>query len=164
MSANDFTTTITTTRTAEEAFSAINNVRGWWSENIEGSTDRSGAEFLYAYKDVHGCKMRIVELVPSRRVKWKVLNNHFSFTNDKSEWVGTHIIFDIAEKEGKTEIRFTHEGLVPAYECFAVCSDAWTSYIQGSLKNLIETGEGKPNTREHDLNAELVEKWGLPKK
>jgi hypothetical protein len=29
------------------------------------------------------------------------------------------------------------------------------------LKNLIETGTGKPNGKEGGLNAELVEKWGL---
>ncbi len=44
------------------------------------------------------------------------------------------------------------------------CNDAWTSYIQGSLHSLITTGKGKPNPKEGGLNAELVEKWGLPKK
>lgn len=164
MSTPDFTTKITVRQSPQEAFNAINNVRGWWSENINGDTDRLNAEFLYAYKDVHVCKIRIEEFGTGRKVVWRVLNNHFNFTKDKSEWVNTRIIFEIAEKDGQTEIRFTHEGLVPAYECYDVCFDAWTSYIQGSLKNLITTGEGKPNTKEHDLNAELVEKWGLPNK
>lgn len=164
MTTTDFTTTFVTAHSPEQVFHAVNNVRGWWSENIEGHTDRAGAEFLYGYKDVHVCKMKITEFVPDEKVVWQVLNNHFSFTKDKTEWVGTRIIFSIAEKNGQTELRFTHEGLTPAYECYEVCHDAWTSYIQGSLKNLIETGEGKPNTKENDLNAELVEKWGLPNK
>jgi hypothetical protein len=36
---------------------------------------------------------------------------------------------------------FTHVGLKPAGECYDTCSDAWTSLIQGSLKQLIETGK-----------------------
>jgi len=83
---------------------------------------------------------------------------------DKSEWVGTKIIFEKSKKDDKTQLRFTHEGLVPEYECYQICYDGWTSYIQGSLKNLITTGKGKPNTKEEGLNTELIEKWNLLKK
>jgi len=164
MKNQDFTTTIVVDQSPKDVFNAINNVRGWWSENIEGSTDRPDAEFLYHYKDVHMSKMKLEEFIPGKKVVWRVLNNYFNFTQDKNEWVNTRIIFEIAEKDGKTQLRFTHEGLVPQYECYNVCFDAWTGYIQGSLKNLITTGKGKPNTKEDDLNAELVEKWGLPNK
>jgi hypothetical protein len=164
MKNQNFTTGILVDQTAKEVFNAINNVRGWWSENINGNTDKLNAEFLYNYKDVHICKMKIVEFVPNKKVVWHVLNNHFNFTEDKSEWVNTKVIFEISEKDGKTQLQFTHEGLVPQYECYQVCNDAWTSYIQGSLKNLITSGKGKPNTKENDLNAELIEKWGLPVK
>ena len=55
--------------------------------------------------------------------------------------LGTTITFDIARKGDRTEVVFTHVGLKPAVECFDTCSDAWTSLIQGSLKELIETGK-----------------------
>jgi len=164
MTTSDFTTTILVDQPPGEVFNAINNVRGWWSESVEGVTDKLNGEFLYYYKDVHISKMRIVELVPDKRVVWLVLENHFNFTKDKTEWNGTKIIFELAEKDGKTALRFTHQGLVPAYECYNVCHDAWTSYIQGSLKDLITTGKGKPNAKEGGLNAELIEKWQLPVK
>lgn len=164
MENQDFTTTILVDQSPQEVFNAINNVCGWWSENIEGSTNKLNDRFLYHYKDVHISKMEIVEFIPGKKVVWRVLDNHFNFTTDKSEWIGTKIIFEIAEKDGKTQLHFIHEGLVPQYECYQVCFDAWTSYIQGSLKNLITTGKGNPNTKEEDLNAELIEKWGLPKK
>ena len=86
------------------------------------------------------------------------------FTKDKTEWINTKLIFELSSEGNKTNIVFTHEGLVPEYECYNVCKDAWTSYIQGSLKNYIEIGKGKPNGKEGGLNAELVEKWGLPNK
>lgn len=164
MQNQDFTTTILVDQSPKEVFDAINNVRGWWSEQIEGGTSKLNDEFIYQYKDVHVCKMKLEEVIPNKKVVWHVLNNHFNFIKDKSEWIGTKIIFEIAEQDGKTEFRFTHEGLVPQYECYQVCFDAWTSYIQGSLKNLINTGKGQPNTKEEGLNTELIEKWGLPKK
>jgi len=145
MATKDFTTTILVDNTPEEVFNAINNVRGWWSEEIEGSTDTLNSEFDYHYEDVHRCKIRIIELVPNKKIVWSVLDNYFKFTKDKSEWKGTKIIFDIAKKDNKTEMRFTHEGLVPAYECYEICRDAWTGYIQKSLRNLITAGKGQPN-------------------
>lgn len=164
MESNDFTTSIVVGQTPEEVFNSINHVRGWWSEQIEGQTTKQNDEFTYQYKDVHLSKMKLEEVIPNKKVVWRVLNNHFNFTKDKSEWIGTRIVFELAEKNGKTELRFTHEGLVPEYECYHVCFDAWTSYIQGSLKNLIITGKGQPNTKEDGLNTELIEKWNLPKK
>ncbi|WP_284652959.1 SRPBCC domain-containing protein [Flavobacterium terrisoli] len=164
MKNQNYTTTIVVEQSPGEVFNAINNVRGWWSENIKGSTDMLNAEFLYNYKDVHICKMKIIEFIPNQTVVWHVLENHFNFTNDKTEWKDDKILFEISEVNGKTQLQFTHVGLTPEYECFDVCNDAWTSYIHGSLQNLITKGKGNPNSKEEDLNQELIEKWNLPVK
>src|SRR6478609_2483450 len=145
MTAPDFSTTILVDQTPTAAFNAINNPRGWWSEEIEGSTNKLNDEFKYHFEDVHRCQIKLVEVVPDKKVVWLVLDNYFKFTKDKSEWKGTKIIFDIAEKDNKTQLQFTHQGLVPAYECFEICRDAWTGYIQKSLRNLITAGKGQPN-------------------
>jgi hypothetical protein len=156
MSDGNFTAAISVDQTPEEAFNAINNVRGWWSENIEGSTDDLGAEFSYRYQDAHFCKIKITELVPGKRIAWHVLDNRFNFTKDKNEWKGTDIIFEISKRGNKTEVRFTHRGLVPEYECFSVCSNAWGSYINGSLRSLIATGRGYPNQKEKNTDKASV--------
>ncbi|WP_133475871.1 SRPBCC domain-containing protein [Sediminibacterium goheungense] len=164
MHTNYYTSTILVNETATVAFTAIKNFRAWWSEEIQGTTDKLGETFFYHYKDVHLCKLQLIEMKPDAKLVYLVLDNQFSFTKDKTEWVNTRLIFDIISEDGKTKIIFTHEGLVPEYECYPVCNDAWTSYIQGSLHALITTGKGRPNAKEGGLNEELVKKWGLPDK
>src|SRR5712692_7140425 len=85
MNNQNFTTTFTVNQTPEEAFAAINNVRGWWSGEIEGSTDKPGDEFTYRYKDVHYSKQKITELIPGNKVVWLVLDGYLNFVEDKSE-------------------------------------------------------------------------------
>jgi len=148
MNDQGFTTTFTVDQTPEEAFAAINDVRGWWSGNIDGSTDKLGDEFTYRYEDLHRSRQRITELIPGEKVVWRVLDGYLKFTEDATEWTGTDIIFEISRKGDKTQIRFTHRGLVPELECFDVCSNAWGSYIHGSLRSLITRGEGQPNQKE----------------
>ncbi|MCW3106522.1 MAG: Activator of Hsp90 ATPase 1 family protein [Segetibacter sp.] len=156
MSKADFTTTLAVDQTPEEVFNAINTVRGWWSEEIEGSTDKLNDEFNYHYKDVHISKMKLIELIPNKKVVWLVLDNHFNFIKDNSEWKGNKIIFEITEKGNKTQLQFTQLGLVPEYECYEICKDAWTNYIQNSLRNLITTGKGQPNAKESEFNDQLL--------
>ncbi len=147
MTTPDFSTTIVVDQTSEEAFRAITNVRGWWSEEIEGNTEKTHDEFWYHYEDVHRSHMKLTEVIPDKKVVWQVVENYFKFTEDKAEWTGTQIIFDISETGSKTEVRFTHKGLVPAYECYEICRGAWTHYIENSLYALITTGQGKPNAK-----------------
>ncbi len=146
MSDQSFTTTFSVDQTPHEAFEAINNVRGWWSAEVEGDTDKLGGEFDYHYEDLHRCKIRVTELVPDQKVSWLVVDNFFSFTEDKTEWKDTTISFEISEKDGKTQVHFTHHGLVPEYECYNACSEGWGNYINGSLRNMIVAGAGKPNS------------------
>lgn len=148
MATQNFTTSFTVDRSPEEVFNAVNNVRGWWSGNIDGSTDTLGAEFVYSYKDLHRSRQRITELVPGKKVVWRVLDAYLQFVDDKNEWNGTDIVFEITERGDKTELRFTHVGLAPVVECYTMCSRAWGSYINQSLRALILSAEGQPNARE----------------
>ena len=61
MNDQDFTTRFSVDQTPEEAFAAINNPRGWWSEEIEGNTNQLASEFTYRYKDAHRCRIKITE-------------------------------------------------------------------------------------------------------
>lgn len=140
--------TFTVEQTPEQAFAAITDVRGWWSGTITGPTDVLGATFSYTVPDIHWSEFRITELVPGRRVAWLVTDSFLSFPADKEEWTGTTVVFDITERDGRTEVRFTHEGLRPQDECYDVCSRAWGEYVNGSLRDLIVAGTGRPNSFE----------------
>ena len=164
MENKNYTSRIIVDKDVLTTFNAIENLRAWWSEEIRGNTDKLGETFFYHYKDVHLCKLKLIEQIPNKKLVYLITDNKFNFTKDKSEWINTKLIFDIVKVGEQTKVTFIHDGLTPKYECYEVCNDAWTSYIQGSLKNLIETGTGKPNGKEGGLNAELVEKWGLPNK
>jgi len=148
MNTQDFSTTFLVDQTPKEAFEAIINVRGWWSEEIEGNTEFLQDEFTYHYKDVHYCHLILTEVVPYKKVEWSVKYNYFNFTRDSSEWTGTKVTFEISEEDNKTRLRFTHHGLVPGFECYDICFNGWSNYIHGSLCSLITTGKGQPNKKE----------------
>ena len=147
MTTPDFNTTFSVDQTPGEVFNAVNNVRGWWSERIEGGTDKLNDEFTYQRKEVHKCTMKLIEVIPDKKVVWMVLDNYFSFTKDMTEWTGTKIEFEISKKGNKTQVQFTHRGLIPAYECYDICFEAWSGYINNSLRSLITTGKGQPNPK-----------------
>jgi hypothetical protein len=141
MNSQNYSTTYAVDRTPEEVFAAINNVRAWWIGEIEGRTDALNEEFTYRHEDVHYSKQKITEFIPAKKVVWTVIDAQLNFVDDKNEWTGTEIVFDIAKNGDKTTVRFTHQGLVPAFECFDACSNAWGFYINDSLWNLINADQ-----------------------
>ena len=142
MTTTDFTTTILVDQSPKEVFNAINNVRGWWQGEIEGNTDKLNEEFTYRVEGIHFSKQKLVEVIPNRKVVWLITDSKLDFIEDKTEWTGTKIIFEISEVKNKTQLRFTHEGLAPEVECYDACSNAWGALIQKSLFSLITTGKG----------------------
>jgi hypothetical protein len=139
MSNQNYTTTFLVDQTPEAVFAAINHVRDWWSGEIEGQTDQLGAEFTYQSGDVHRSTQKITEWVPGQKIVWHVVDSHLNFVNDKTEWTGTDIIFEISRQGDQTELRFTHVGLAPVLACYGDCSDAWHFYIDDRLQHLITT-------------------------
>ncbi len=144
MTTTNFTTSIIVDQSPDEAFNAINKVSAWWQGEVVGNTNQLNDEFTYRMNEIHYSKQRIVEFIPNQKVVWLVTDsklNPLKFT-DESEWTGTKIIFEITQINNKTEVRFTHLGLVSAFECYGDCSWAWEALIQESLLSLITTGKG----------------------
>jgi hypothetical protein len=143
METTNFATTIVVDNTVKEVFNAINNVRGWWQGEIEGNTEKLNDVFSYRMKEIHYSKQQLVELIPYEKIVWIVTDSKLSSFKDESEWTGTKIIFEITEVNNKTQVRFTHIGLVPTFECYGDCSWAWGQLIEDSLYSFVTTGKGK---------------------
>lgn len=143
MEKQDFTTTIVVDQSPEQVFNAVNNPKAWWSGAIEGNAEKLNDEFSYRYEDFHLSKQRVVEMLPDQKVVWLVTESQINYAEDKREWAGTKISFEISEQNNKTQLRFTHLGLVPEIECFNSCSNAWSQLIQQSLLRLITTGKSE---------------------
>ncbi|MFI7679037.1 SRPBCC domain-containing protein [Actinophytocola sp. NPDC049390] len=151
------TATMTVDQAPDEVVQAITNVRGWWSENLIGDTAAPHDEFVFtddsehpgeAAQDKKGIRFArfvVTEVVPGKRVVWRVVDSYLDFIDDHHEWTDTTVVFDVTTDARGTTLHFTHVGLTPKESaCFEACSRGWTFYITRSLPQLITTGTGQP--------------------
>jgi hypothetical protein len=96
---------------------------------------------------------RSLNSFPARRSPGNVVDSYLAFVEDKREWNGTDIVFEISRTKGKTEVRFAHIGLVPEGECYDRCSNAWSSLIHGNLRRLITTGKSQSDVLARDAEG-----------
>jgi len=145
MNDQSYSTSFLVDQSPQVVFAAINQVRDWWSGEVVGGTDKLGDSFTYSVPEVHFSRQKISEFVPGTRVVWRVTDANLTFLKDKGEWIGTDIVFEIAPKGAKTELRFTHRGLVPDFECHEACSNAWGLLVGGNLRQFIISGKTQPS-------------------
>lgn len=153
MNDQSYTTSFSVDRTPAEVVDAIADVRSWWMTQVDGSADAAGDEFGYEVEGVHRVRIRVEELVPAERVVWRVVDNWFGFVADQREWKDTAIRFEVSGTDGGAEVRFTHEGLTPADECYDVCSTSWDLFAASSLRRRITTGVGTPGSNDEETRS-----------
>ena len=128
-----------------DVFTRINDVPKWFKDKgFEGNSTKLNDEFIFCYGNgdhAHYSKQKLIEIIPCKKVVWLVTDSKINWIeNNKQEWTNTKIIFEIKTKGDKTEVHFTHEGLVPELECYFDCVLGWNMIIKEWLYNFI-TGD-----------------------
>jgi len=129
--------------TPEEAFEGIAQVNGWWAKNFEGSAEKLNDVFTVRFGDTF-VTFKVTESIPGEKLAWHVTDCYLPWLNDKTEWNGTTVVFDIAPSGDKTKVIMTHIGLVPEVECFGACEAGWNQHFKGSLHKLLTDHAGVP--------------------
>jgi hypothetical protein len=154
MKNKSFTAMIEVAKSAKDVFNAITEVPKWWnSEDFEGNSTKLNDEFIIYHPSQHYSKQRLIEVIPDKKIVWLVAESKlYWLENDKEEWTNTKMIFDITTQDEKTILHFTHEGLVPEKECYAMCEKGWTMIIKDWLFHFITVGT---SSREMSKAAEI---------
>ncbi len=143
MKNKNFTTTIKVNASAEEALKKINEVKKWWAKKVRGKSEKLHDKFTVDFGTTW-VDFEISELIPNKKVVWKVVDCNLEWIENKKEWNGTDVVFEISEKKNQTQIDFTHVGLIPSCECYEDCETGWTGHVCNSLVQFINEGKGMP--------------------
>ncbi|MBX9785385.1 MAG: SRPBCC domain-containing protein [Chitinophagaceae bacterium] len=116
-------------------------------ENLDGDTENLNGVFTIDWGGGNFVTFKLIEVITDKKIIWLVTDSNLNWLNDKKEWTYTRMSFEIASINGKTQIHFTHIGLVPEAECYDMCAKDRDQYIKGSLYKLITEGAGQPQIK-----------------
>ena len=143
MEQKNYHSSITAKVSPKDAFDSIARVDAWWAKNFEGKASKTGDTFTVTFGATK-VDFEIAEAIPEKKVVWKVADCYLPFLNDKTEWNGTSVDWEILSDNDNTTINMTHVGLMPGIECYEACNAGWNEHILGSLNNLLNAGQGHP--------------------
>lgn len=117
------------------ALTTLPGLAAWWTTDTRGSADAGGAiDFTFGTRGY--VKMKVIELVPDRRVVWQAVDG-------PQDWLGSTVSFDLNQEGAQTTLLFKHQGWKEQSEFMHHCSTKWGTFMQ-SLKACVESGQGRP--------------------
>jgi len=141
MKQQDYHKSITVPVGSAEVFKNIIKVSDWWTNTFKGSAGKVDDVFKVSFGKTK-VDFKVKEIIPDKKIVWQVTDCYLDWINNKSEWKGTEIVWEISEKNNRSKIDMTHIGLIPGIECYKDCETGWNQYVGESLPKLIETGKG----------------------
>ncbi|MBS1530549.1 MAG: SRPBCC domain-containing protein [Bacteroidetes bacterium] len=142
-SQQDYHSSIAAGISPEDALDKISRVNEWWALDFKGRAKNIGDTFTVHFGDTR-VDFKIAEAIPGKKVTWLVTDCWLPWLNDKHEWTGTEVVFDIVQENGLTKIDVTHVGLTPDIECYEGCKQGWDHFIKVSLLKFLNGGTGGP--------------------
>ena len=115
------------------ALATIDGIRAWWDSGAKGDAGEGGAF------DFAGGRMAVLEAGPGL-VHWRCIAG-------PKDWLATEVTFALTWREVQTYVVFKHAGWREPVEFMHHCSTKWATFLL-SLRDLVETAEGRPNPRD----------------
>jgi hypothetical protein len=143
MKKQDYHNSFTEEVSAEEAFDAINDVKAWWAKCFVGHSTTVHDTFSMPFGKTW-VNLEVIELIPGRKIVWLCTDCNIEFVQDKKEWKGTTVAFEIEPKSNGVEVSMTHFGLAPEVECYENCERGWNHHFGESLRKLLTGKVGLP--------------------
>ena len=141
----DYQKRIVVQKPANQVYAAITeHISDWWTNDLSGSASQKGDSFKIAFGGTRKT-MEISEILPNQKVVWTCTQAYIDMDSleNKSEWLGTKIIWELSTEGQTTTLEFLHQGLNKDLQCYNVCQDGWNTFL-GSLESYLKTGQGKP--------------------
>jgi uncharacterized protein YndB with AHSA1/START domain len=120
---------------AYRALTTLEGLSGWWTTDTQGNCN-VGGEIQFRFGMRGRIDMKVLDLVPAKRVLWQVLGG-------PTEWIGTKVSFELTQDNDFTIILFEHQGWKRPVEFMSHCSAKWARFLT-SMKSFVETGKGAP--------------------
>jgi uncharacterized protein YndB with AHSA1/START domain len=116
-----------------EAISTIDGLANWWTAQTSGSTDVNGI-IQFRFGEV-GPDMKVTKTLSNESTTWECVASPHG-------WVGHTFTILLDENDGKTRVRFSHDGWATQDDFYAICSFSWGRYME-SLRQYCQTGKGE---------------------
>jgi uncharacterized protein YndB with AHSA1/START domain len=126
-----------------KALTTCEGLSAWWTDNTKGE-NKVGGVLKFRFGERGGFDMKVLELKPSQRVLWQVIDG-------PEEWIGTKVSFDLKQDGEYTIVLFKHQGWKEPVEFMHHCSTKWAIFLL-SLKSLLETAKGAPYPNDTKLD------------
>ncbi len=131
-----------------EALSTIAGIGGWWTEDTTG-TSAPGHTITVRFHSPAGKEIGSMQMEVKALERGKLV--HWHFTAGPAEWIGTDVVFNLYEEDGYTIVLFAHSYWKEEVEFKSHCSMKWAIFLL-SLKELVETGKGKPSPNDTKID------------
>ena len=118
--------------TPEKIYPAITTQKGiasWWSKDNNAKPE-VGSVYRISFGGDYYKEIKVVELVPDKKVVWEILHA-------TPEWLNTKVTFEISMGKNRVDLHFNHSGWKAYTDMYAECSYHWAIFL-GNLKAFAE--------------------------